>query len=143
MFRKPTSVLLALIMSHAFLSLLSPSKSAKLMVARAFTTNSHASQLLSTRTCRLAGSPAFATTISPARRLYMSTSRVAADVEEDLDAALDDILGEAMLEAEEPLNMSKGVHMEDSRPMPKKLMEKVSNVMCRNTYRVVQGYFSR
>jgi hypothetical protein len=98
MFRKPTSVLLALIMSHAFLSLLSPSKSAKLMVARAFTTNSARPMLLhSTRTCRLPGAPTFATT--PVSRLYSSTSPVQADVEEDLDAALDDILGEALSEA--------------------------------------------
>lgn len=101
MFRKPTSVLLALIMSHAFLSLLSPSKSAKLMVARAFTTNT-ASQLMSTRTCRLPGAPTFATTFSSASRLYSSTSHVQADVEEDLDAALDDILGDALHEADEP-----------------------------------------
>jgi hypothetical protein len=144
MFRKPTSVLLALIMSHAFLALLSPSKSAKLMVARAFTTNSHASHLLSTRTCRLPGAPAFATTTtSPASRLYTSTSHVAANVEEDLDAALDDILGEALQEAEEPLDTSKGGHIEGAKPMPAAVVELVSHVMFRKTCCVVQGCFSR
>jgi hypothetical protein len=106
MFRKGTSVILALIMSQAFLSLLSPSKSAKLMVARAFTTNSHASLLRSTRTSRLPGAaPAFATTATSASRLYSSTSRVAANVEEDLDAALDNILGDAVQEADEPVKV--------------------------------------
>jgi hypothetical protein len=121
MSRKATSVLVGLIMSQAFLSLLSPSKSAKLMVARAFTTNSHSSLLRSTRTCQLPGAPAFATTFTPASRLY--SSRVAADVEEDLDAALDNILGDAMQEAEEPLG---------SRVVPAKPIEEVSYVMAVN-----------
>jgi hypothetical protein len=107
MFHKGTSVLLALIMSQAFLSLLSPSKSAKLMVARAFTTNSQSSVLRSVRTSRLPGAPAFATTFAPASRLYSSTSRVAANVEEDLDAALDNILGDALQEAEEPVKVAR------------------------------------
>jgi hypothetical protein len=129
MFRKPTSVLLALIMSHAFLSLLSPSKSAKLMVARAFTTNS-ARPLLSARTCRLPGAPTFATTISPAvSRLYSSTSPVQADVEEDLDAALDDILGEALSEAGD----------EPKAKAAKKVMP-VSNAMFRRTNRIDECY---
>jgi hypothetical protein len=128
MFRKPTSVLLALIMSHAFLSLLSPSKSAKLMVARAFTTNSARPMLLhSTRTCRLPGAPTFATTISPAvSRLYSSTSRVQADVEEDLDAALDDILGEALSEAgDEP----KAKVVKKVMPVSKAMFHKASRIL--------------
>jgi hypothetical protein len=134
MFRKPTSVLLALIMSHAFLSLLSPSKSAKLMVARAFTTNS-ARPLLNTRTCRLPGAPTFATTISPAvSRLYSSTSPVQADVEEDLDAALDDILGEALSEAgDEPVKkVAKNV-----MPVSNALFDKARRILMS-----VQGCFS-
>lgn len=44
-------------------------------------------------------------------------------VEEDLDAALDDILGDALMEAENPVGVTPGTHMENSRPMPPTLVE--------------------
>ena len=43
--------------------------------------------------------------------------------EQDLDAALDDILGEALMDAENPLGLTPGTHMENSRPMPPTLVE--------------------
>jgi len=44
-------------------------------------------------------------------------------VDEDLDAALDDILGEAFKEAENPIDMEPGNHIEGSRPIPRTLVE--------------------
>jgi len=65
-------------------------------------------------------------------RLYLSTTTPASasstEVDEDLDAALDDILGEAFSEVDTVPAASNGDrrqrhHMEGSRPMPKQLVE--------------------
>jgi hypothetical protein len=53
------------------------------------------------------------------------TTEVEATVEEELDAALDGILGDAFKEAEG--GVAPGTHMEGSKPMPKTLVEVVSN----------------
>jgi hypothetical protein len=63
----------------------------------------------------------------------MSSSVAASGIDEDLDAALDDILGEAFAEAEDgiPPTYEKvdenGVeHIAGSHPIPKALVEEVS-----------------
>jgi hypothetical protein len=58
----------------------------------------------------------------------LTTSRSSAAVEEDLDAALEDILGEALKEAEEP-HMNQNGHMRDSKPMPRRLIERDEDVI--------------
>jgi len=60
-----------------------------------------------------------------ARRFFSDTSRSSAAVEEDLDAALDDILGDAFKEAKDPIDMQPGTHMKHSRPISKNLVEEV------------------
>ena len=60
---------------------------------------------------------------SPTR--WLSTAGVAR-VDEDLDAALDTLLGSAFDEAEDPRDLKNEEHMKDSRPIPKNLVEEVS-----------------
>lgn len=47
-------------------------------------------------------------------------------VEEDLDAALDNLLGDAFLEAGDPRDLETEAHMKDSHPIPAALVEQVS-----------------
>jgi hypothetical protein len=54
------------------------------------------------------------------------TTEVEATVEEDLDAALDDILGDAFKQARD-YGVQPGTHIEGSKPMPKTLVEEVSD----------------
>lgn len=60
------------------------------------------------------------------------STRAEATVEEDLDAALDDILGTTKLEAEsngvKTNGVDTGTHIEGSHPIPKTLVEKVCTV---------------
>jgi hypothetical protein len=87
-------------------------------MVRAFTTNSNG--LAPTRGV-LAGSHI-------GQHRFLSVRGVA--VEEDLDAALDDLLGDAFKDAEEPLDLEKPneneAHMKDSHPVPAALVETVS-----------------
>lgn len=56
-------------------------------------------------------------------------TRAEATVEEDLDAALDDILGDTIEEVESSNGIAvdaTGTHIEGSHPIPKALVEKVS-----------------
>ena len=56
-------------------------------------------------------------------RYGLSSFTTQATVEEDLDAALDDILGGAFKESN---GVEPGTHIEGSHPMPKTLVEQVS-----------------
>lgn len=58
------------------------------------------------------------------------TTRAEASVEEDLDTALDDILGDAFTEADSNGAVDTGTHIEGSHPIPKTLVEKVSSLEC-------------
>lgn len=60
----------------------------------------------------------------PAR--WLSTAGVAR-VDEDLDTALDTLLGSAFDEAEGPRDLENEQHMKDSHPVPKNLVEEVSH----------------
>ncbi len=55
-------------------------------------------------------------------RQFLSSQRVA-QVDEDLDAALDNLLGDAMKDGQEK---AKEAHIKDSKPLPPKLLETVS-----------------
>jgi hypothetical protein len=46
-------------------------------------------------------------------------------IEEDLDAALDDILGDAIQEAEYPAGMQTGSHLPETHSIPQNLVEEV------------------
>jgi hypothetical protein len=83
------------------------------LAARAFTT--------STGARRLAVRPV------ASRFTYVQsfTTQVEATVEEELDAALDGILADAFKDAGG--GVAPGTHMEGSKPMPKTLVEVVSN----------------
>jgi len=90
--------------------------------------NSRADGRRAPRQCVLATSsssafsPSSFSSSSPVTRLFSST------VEENLDAALEDILGDALLEAENPPDMQPGNHMKGSRPMPKNLIEEDADI---------------
>jgi ATP-dependent RNA helicase DDX21 len=56
------------------------------------------------------------------------TSLGVAPVEEDLDTALDSLLGDAFIEAEDPLDLENEAHMKDSQPVPKKLVEEMDPI---------------
>jgi hypothetical protein len=60
--------------------------------------------------------------------MILASSSATTSVEEDLDAALDDILGEALMEAENPIGVMPGTHMKNSRPMPRPLVEQVRHI---------------
>ena len=53
-------------------------------------------------------------------------SQGVASVDEDLDAALDSLLGDAFDEAEDPRDLQVEEHMKDSHPIPRNLVEEVS-----------------
>lgn len=55
-------------------------------------------------------------------------TQVVAQVDEDLDAALDSLLGSAKDEAEDPRDLESEAHMKDSHPIPPNLLEEVSSV---------------
>lgn len=55
---------------------------------------------------------------------FLSTNGVS--VEEDLDAALDNILGDAFSAADEATDLANGADMNGSTPAPKELLEEVS-----------------
>lgn len=57
-------------------------------------------------------------------RPFSSARGVAAEVDEDLDSALDSLLGDAIKGVEE--KESNEPHMKDSKPVPSKLVETVS-----------------
>jgi hypothetical protein len=88
-------------------------------MVRAFTTNSNG--LAPTRGV---------TAGSHVRQHRFLSVRGVARVEEDLDAALDDLLGDAFKDTEEPLDLEKPkeneAHMKDSHPVPAPLGETVS-----------------
>lgn len=65
-----------------------------------------------------------------------------ATVEEDLDAALDDILGDALMEAENPVGVTPGTHMENSRPMPPTLVETEVRVVVVSIHLLIVVSFS-
>ena len=88
-------------------------------MARALTTPSQVSQT------RLAGVSLQTLASSEARRYFSGDRRFSAAVEEDLDAALDNILGDAFKEAKNPVDMQPGTHMKHSRPIPENLVEEV------------------
>lgn len=108
--RLPGTVICSCIM----FTFLSASRTASVRLALAFTT--------STGARRLAVRPV------ASRFTYVQsfTTEVEATVEEDLDAALDDILGDAFKEARD-YGVQPGTHIEGSKPMPKTLVEEVSN----------------
>ena len=64
---------------------------------------------------------------TPSRR-SMST---AAAADQELDDALDSILGEALAEAENPAAGAGEGHIEGSHPFPKELVEEVRSWRCR------------
>ena len=64
---------------------------------------------------------------SPHQRHWLttSTSHSVTNIEEDLDAALDSILGDALAQAEDPRELKLEEHMKGSKPIPKVLIEEV------------------
>ena len=60
---------------------------------------------------------------------FSSVTEIGASVEEDLDVALNDILGDTFAEAQSN-GVDTGTHMKGSHPIPKALVEEVSNVNC-------------
>jgi hypothetical protein len=130
---------LAVIMTHGIIAMLSRRgcSSSKLLLARAFTTTAVNNNKLDTTTRRGSATTsgqlllprnhqAHASAIFPAASSSSSTQQrflSSSTVEEDLDAALDNILGD--------VTKQEKVHMNGSKPMPKALVEQVrtSNVM--------------
>ena len=81
-------------------------------------------QAFSTRSNGVTGRSVVLATNNHIQRHFSSERRVATEVDEDLDSALDSLLGDAIkggAEAESQAN-----HMEDSKPVPPKLTETVS-----------------
>lgn len=120
-------------MANVMFALLSSSRNGSLRLAvRAFTASTTAPfrSTLASRSVRPTLASLYPSQKSLIARFSTST------VEEDLDAALDDILGgaddalddilgEAFLEAENPADMEPGTHMKGSHPMPEALVAKV------------------
>lgn len=98
------------------LSVLSQRFTSRVLV-RAFTTSVTlpAARTLATANVNVGG-------VSRAR--FLSTTG-AASVEEDLDAALDTILGDAFMMTDDPVDMEKA-EVNDSPPVPKQSIEEVS-----------------
>ena len=73
------------------------------------------------------------------RHAQSFATRAEASVEEDLDTALDDILGKKFEPKSNGVEKSNGVdtgtHIEGSHPIPKTLVEKVRNVQLNNECR--------
>ena len=111
------SVLTA-VMTHAFISYLSRGSSSRLLV-RALVPNHHVHKSRHALTAVLVRSGTRSRPfLSAARTFSSSLGSTVEKVEEDLDAALNDILSERFSEGEEE-------HMEGSHPMPAELVEKV------------------
>lgn len=70
----------------------------------------------------------FSKSRSTTLRTFASSSS-STTVEDDLDAALDNLLDDALYEAENPIQQGKN-HIQGSRPMPPTLVEKVRTRMC-------------
>lgn len=100
---------------------LSSSRRTSRLVAQALTSSSTASRLTVRPTTAFLAASRSNTFLM--QRFKHSTSSSAAAVEEDLDAALDDILGGAFAEASNPVDVEPGTHMKGSRPMPPALVE--------------------
>ena len=103
------------------LSLLSQRFAGRVLV-RAFTTSYTlpAARTLATANVNVGGT---------SRVRFLSTTG-AASVEEDLDAALDTILGDAFLAADDPIDIKD--EMNDSPPVSKELIEEVSETNSMN-----------
>jgi len=135
---------LALIMTHGFISLLSKRSSTVqiLHVAKAFSTSTISINNLdgtsarnnrNTVTGNLLVNNKNGVTISdpavfPLNARTVSARFMSATVEEDLDTALDNILGDVYDSKNGKKNGKKNgeAHMEGSKPMPKELVEQVS-----------------
>jgi hypothetical protein len=72
--------------------------------------------------------PAARTLATTNNRFRFLTTSGAASVEEDLDAALDTILGDAFLAADAPKDLENEADMNDSHPVPEEVIEEVSSV---------------
>lgn len=70
--------------------------------------------------------PAARTLATTNNRFRFLTTSGAASVEEDLDAALDTILGDAFLAADAPKDLENEADMNDSHPVPEEVIEEVS-----------------
>lgn len=82
-------------------------------------------QAFSTRSNGVVGRAGFLTASSNhIHRQFSSARGVAAEVDEDLDSALDSLLGDAIKSVEG--RESREPHMKDSKPVPPKLVETVS-----------------
>mmetsp|Transcript_21545 Transcript_21545/g.30003 ORF Transcript_21545/g.30003 Transcript_21545/m.30003 type:complete len:852 (+) Transcript_21545:217-2772(+) len=112
-----SKIFVSFTMAHLLIAAFSSSKSAYLRLGvRAFTLSSTPSRVALQSAVR----PLVArTTDLPGRSL---SSRAATPVDEDLDKALDDILGDALFEASNPADMEPGNHIKGSHPMPENLV---------------------
>ena len=100
--------------SYMMFTIFSASRTASVrLAARAFSTSTGARVL------------AVRPVVSRLTHVQSFTTQVETTVEEELDAALDGILGEALKDAGG--GVAPGTHMEGSKPMPKTLVEVVCN----------------
>mmetsp|Transcript_9582 Transcript_9582/g.13573 ORF Transcript_9582/g.13573 Transcript_9582/m.13573 type:complete len:847 (+) Transcript_9582:268-2808(+) len=113
----PSKIFVSFTMAHLLIAAFSSSKTTSMRFAvRAFTVSSTPSRVAFQSAVR----PLVARSTDITRRSL--SSRAATPVDEDLDKALDDILGDAFFEAENPDDMEPGNHIKGSHPMPKNLV---------------------